>query len=463
MLMSMIFSERFEATGLEEAIVNGYRRLMACARAGVLGGLLAVMGPPTVFAQVEITGTGTSDYPGTFAFDAIAFASGSPNQSRLDVFSMVGYDALSFIKQDDLYYASYEQTISIFDSAGSLASEKLWTEELKGISFDLSVSTLAYSLTQRVFSLAPGKYSIVNTVRDNESKITRRIARQILVSDFSHPAFSLSDIMLLNRITVQGDKRSILPNITSNVGDLPEAFHLYLEVYNQAKIDSVLLSVTVLSEKGEQKLQSDTATDLHAGKNEKILRIDHTSLSLGDYRLYIRAYPLHQKPAIETDYLGVTNRAFLIRWRGLPKNLKDLDVAIDQLRYITKDDEWSRLKEAKTPEEKQARFLEFWKKRDPNPNTPRNEKLEEFYQRVEYANKHFSHYTEGWRTDMGMIYLIFGPPNNVDRHPFDIDAKPYEIWFYYDLNYSFMFLDQTGFGDYRLLTQDWQYLNRYRN
>jgi len=443
--------------------VNAYRRWVACTRAGVLGGLLALMGPATVFAQVEITGTGISDYPGTFALDAIAFASTSPNLSRLDVFSMVGYDALSFVKQNDLYYASYEQTISIFDSAGSLVSEKLWTEEVKGVSFDQSVSTQAYSVTQRVFALAPGKYSIVSTVRDNESKITRRIARQILVSNFSLPAFSLSDIMLLNRITVQGEKRSILPNITSNVGDLPEPFHVYFEAYNRTKIDSVRFTVTVLSEKGERKLEADTVTDLHEGKNEKILRIDHTSLPLGDYRMFIRAYPPAQKPVIESDYLGVTNRAFLIRWRGLPKSLKDLDVAIDQLRYITKDDEWSRLKEAKTPEEKQARFLEFWKKRDPNPSTPRNERMEEFYQRVEYANKHFSHYTEGWRTDMGMIYLIFGPPNNVDRHPFDIDAKPYEVWFYYDLNYSFLFLDQTGFGDYRLLTQDWQYLNRYRN
>jgi GWxTD domain-containing protein len=269
--------------------------------------------------------------------------------------------------------------------------------------------------------------------------------------------------MLLNRITTQGEKRSILPNITSNVGDLPEPFHVYFEVYNQAKFDSVRFVVTALSEKSERKVEFDTVTSLRPGRNEKIFSVDHTSLTLGDYRLYIRAYPVHQKSPDEENYLAATNRAFLIRWRGLPKSLKDLDVAIEQLRYVAKDNEWSLLKEAKTPEEKQARFLEFWKKRDPNPSTPRNEKMEEFYQRVEYANKHFKHYIEGWRTDMGMIYLIFGPPNNVDRHPFEIDSKPYEVWSYYDLNYSFVFVDQTGFGDYRLMSQDWQYLNWYRN
>jgi GWxTD domain-containing protein len=107
--------------------------------------------------------------------------------------------------------------------------------------------------------------------------------------------------------------------------------------------------------------------------------------------------------------------------------------------------------------------MEFWKARDPNPNTPRNEKMEEHYARVEFANKHFKHYLDGWRTDMGMVYIIFGPPNNVERHPFDIDAKPYEIWSYYELNHQFIFVDQTGFGDYRLTTPIWDVWQRPRN
>jgi len=52
---------------------------------------------------------------------------------------------------------------------------------------------------------------------------------------------------------------------------------------------------------------------------------------------------------------------------------------------------------------------------------------------------------------MGMIYILFGPPNSVDRHPFDIDSKPYEVWYYYQKDRQFMFVDETGFGDYRLM------------
>ncbi|HEX9615291.1 MAG TPA: GWxTD domain-containing protein, partial [Bacteroidota bacterium] len=76
--------------------------------------------------------------------------------------------------------------------------------------------------------------------------------------------------------------------------------------------------------------------------------------------------------------------------------------------------------------------------------------MEEYYHRVEYANKNFGHYMDGWKTDRGMIYIRFGSPDNVERHPFDMNTKPYEIWYYYELERQFVFVDETGFGDYRL-------------
>ena len=149
-----------------------------------------------------------------------------------------------------------------------------------------------------------------------------------------------------------------------------------------------------------------------------------------------------------------------MRWRGIPNSVKDIDEAISQIQYIAKDGELSYIREGETPEERQKRLIEFWKRKDPNPNTPRNEKMEEYYAKVEYANKHFTHYTAGWRTDMGMVYIVLGPPSNVDRHPFDRESKPYEVWSYYELNQQFVFLDQTGFGDYRLtnpISDVWQH------
>ena len=58
-------------------------------------------------------------------------------------------------------------------------------------------------------------------------------------------------------------------------------------------------------------------------------------------------------------------------------------------------------------------------------------------------------------SDIGLVYVIFGAQSNIERHPYDMDAKPYEIWDYYDDNKQFVFVDNTGFGDYRLITPIW--------
>jgi len=401
-------------------------------------------------AQVEMSAS-AMEPSGTFNLDAIVFAGATRGQERLDVFIQVGYEALSFTKRDDRYYASYELTLSLYDSAGSLVNEKTWTEEVKGLTFDQSVSSTGYALTQRTLSVGPGAHRLTVALTDNESKMTRHLETPVLVTDMWEKPFSLSDIMLLSRVSQQGEKRSMVPNVGGNVGEIPDFFYLYCEAYNRERRDSVRILMSIADQKREKVVEFDTLLALRPGRNEEILKVSHGSLQLGDYRIFLRAYPTSFQPPLDTGYIASTNRAIIVRWYGMPKSMKDLDLAIDQVRWIAKDDEITYLKAATTPEEKQKRFLEFWKKRDPNPNTPRNEKMEEYYQRVDYANRHFTHFREGWRTDMGMVYLMFGPPNNVDRHPFDSDAKPYEIWSYYDLSFQAVFLDETGFGDYRLL------------
>ncbi len=409
-------------------------------------------------AQVEITGAVGEPSP-TFVYDALSFAADSTH-SRLDLFIQVGYDNLTFVKDGDTYNASYELTTTLYDSANTVVSDNTTSEEIKGLTYDQSVAAGAFKVTQKSFVLLPGHYSLAVQFRDSESKNARRLQRDILVSDFNRGSLALSNIMLVARVTTQGSKRTLVPNISPNVGNLPDAFSIFMEAYMRHQPDSIRFTAAVSNDKGEEILRVDTVQLLKPGTNEVIMKIDNTHLGLGDYQLLVTATPTRGLPNDTRPYLASTGRPIIVRWRGMPMGLKNLDVAIDQLRYIAKPGELSKIKDATTLEEKQRLFLEFWKKRDPNPSTPRNEKMEQYYARVEYANKHFSHFTDGWKTDMGMIYITFGPPSNVDRHPFDIDSKPYEIWTYYDLNYQFVFVDNTGFGDYRLTTPYWETLRQ---
>ena len=410
-------------------------------------------------AQVEMSSQPPPEYSESLYIDPVAFQGRTPGEERLDVFVRVGYDNLSFVKSGDTYDASYEMTLSIDDSAGTRVLDKTWTEHVNDVSFDQSVSATAFSLQQRSFGVAPGRYTVRVAIRDAESKSEKRASYNCIVPDMTTPLVAMSDLLLISRITVRDGKKSLMPNVSPNVGNLPNGFYIFFELYNRAAPDSLRFIARVVNAKGELLARGDTAQRVTSGKNEVFLRVDNSSLPLGDDILQVLAVP-----ASDTNR-AITARArrIWVRWTGLPQSMKDINVAIEQLEYIARDNEMSDLKSATTLEEKQKKFLEFWKRRSTNPNAARNEKMALYYGRVEYANKHFTRYREGWRTDMGLVYILLGPPSNVERYPFQIDEKPEEIWQYYDLNYQFVFRDENGFGDYRLLTPLWEVYNRLRD
>jgi len=85
--------------------------------------------------------------------------------------------------------------------------------------------------------------------------------------------------------------------------------------------------------------------------------------------------------------------------------------------YIIADEEragWNRLGTA----EEREQFIEmFWRRRDPTPDTEENEYKEEHYRRIAYANEHFPSGIPGWKSDRGRIYILHGPPDEIESHP----------------------------------------------
>ena len=132
----------------------------------------------------------------------------------------------------------------------------------------------------------------------------------------------------------------------------------------------------------------------------------------------------------------------------------NLEEAIEQMRYLSHTGyfpsrTYKKMMNAEGKEQKDF-FTETWKNIDPTPHTENNELMNEYYYRVHVANQRFSGYKEGWRSDRGMIYVIYGDPDAVEEHHMEINTKPYMIWYYYSVNRSFIFIDNTGFGDYQL-------------
>lgn len=139
----------------------------------------------------------------------------------------------------------------------------------------------------------------------------------------------------------------------------------------------------------------------------------------------------------------------------------------DVAYIITKEER--RAFQALTTDEERENFIEnFWRRRDPNPDTEENEYREQYYERIAYANEHFTSGIPGWKTDRGRIYIAWGKPDSIETHPtggaYDrpswegggsTTTYPFEIWWYRHLDgvgdgIEIEFVDPTGTGEYRI-------------
>ncbi|MBI4428475.1 MAG: GWxTD domain-containing protein [Ignavibacteriales bacterium] len=384
----------------------------------------------------------------TFFFEAISFSSEQVNKSHVDIYLQVPHEELRFVKEGDIYLARYEVNVGVYTPEKELVQDRSWTVEVREKDFAQTTSSRQSSLTQRGIELEAGNYEFVVKMEDQDSRRSAQIRRSMLISNYAKDTMTVSDIMLVSRLTTEGEKKKIVPNISGNVGHLSEGFFLFFEIYNAGTEDSLELVCRVYNSKKEQvyeRLERHASLGL---KTQSFFKVENLHLPVGTYLVAMEVSPVRKDAA--AGILATTTRTFTVRWSDIPASVTDLDKAIDQMRYIARDSELEEIRSSGDLEEKRKRFLDFWTKRDPDPTTPRNELLDEYYRRVELANKSFTHYLEGWRTDRGMVYIRLGPPENIERHPFDINTKPYEIWYYYQLQREFVFVDETGFGDYRL-------------
>jgi GWxTD domain-containing protein len=133
---------------------------------------------------------------------------------------------------------------------------------------------------------------------------------------------------------------------------------------------------------------------------------------------------------------------------------EDYETLVDMLLYIATNSEMRELKAVDRDDRAEA-WDDFWKQHDPDPATPENPYQDVYMHRIRQANALFGvGLKPGWRTDRGMVYVKFGPPGEIERHPFDYESRPYEVWYYYMLDLEVVFIDRTGVGDYEFYEYD---------
>jgi GWxTD domain-containing protein len=166
---------------------------------------------------------------------------------------------------------------------------------------------------------------------------------------------------------------------------------------------------------------------------------------------HIKGISINVKTELVQDkYSTKKTKEILIRKPGISHLISNINEALQQMQYILNSKERKQIKKVSSKKREEL-FKKLWKRRDPTSDTVVNELMNEYYKRVEYANVHFDSFIDGWETDMGMIYIIFGPPDEIDRFMVQQRQEPYETWYYYRIQESFTFSGDS-FGHYRLTT-----------
>ena len=140
----------------------------------------------------------------------------------------------------------------------------------------------------------------------------------------------------------------------------------------------------------------------------------------------------------------------------------------DEVPYIITDQERAAFKKLSTDDERESFIENFWERRNPDPSSPENEFKEEYYRRIAYTNEHYASGIPGWKTDRGRIYIMYGPPDEIESHPSggsyerpdsegggETSTYPFEQWRYRYIdgigtNIILEFVDTTMTGEYHL-------------
>jgi GWxTD domain-containing protein len=159
--------------------------------------------------------------------------------------------------------------------------------------------------------------------------------------------------------------------------------------------------------------------------------------------------------------------------KKMKKTLKELDSSYRQwlnedVTYIISPEERNAFLQLETNEEREQFIESFWLRRSSNPDLPENDFKEEHYRRIAYANEHYASGIPGWKTDRGRMYIMWGPPDEIESHPtggtYDRPAAegggstttyPWETWRWRYLegigeNVILEFVDPSGSGEFHM-------------
>ena len=324
-------------------------------------------------------------------------------------------------------------------------------------------------------SVPPGKYTLLVEITDHESpRRYRDRSRVVVAQSFTGVAPVVSTPMFIAHSDTGTVDDTLSPlNFGGNVlfGSKAALFCELAPVHGTGNGIRARYSIASLAgSSGEETVvQADSlaaAPALHnftlepAGNGDVIgykvrkadsSRILGVEIPFACEKLLLRDYLMR----VTIDVGGSEQRIearFRTIWPDMPLSLRDIEYALDALRYIASPGEIDSLKHGDFAA-RRRHLEEFWESRAPATGSALNEVMAQYYRRVDHARRTFGTLKalDGAKTDRGRIFILYGPPTSTDRR-LDPTGGFVEVWIYRGLSKKLTFLDTTKSGNYVLVS-----------
>ena len=367
----------------------------------------------------------------------LAFADG-PGDTTLAVLALsLDNRSLTFEREPSAYVARYRVDVGVQPAGG--APIEVGRDEIVRVATLLETSRTDESVIfQQFFRLVPGKVRLTVTVRDAASGLEGRAEQ-----DYEVPGFvpgSTTDPILAYQAQGRGrpeDPLNLVLNPRGTAGFGGDTVLAYIEGYALARPRTVPFEVR----NDQDSVIYRDSLRFRGGRpvESQVIRLAPDSLVLGEMRIVVGS----GNEARQTTALVSFTPAWLVT---------SYDQMISLLRYYGPNPWLDSLRKAE-PADRNRLWREFWRSTDPNPKTPQNEQLDEYFTRVATANAQIKDEgAPGWRTERGEVFIVLGPPDEITEANPGPQSRIIR-WTYTNFRLVVFFVDESGFGRYRLTSQ----------
>lgn len=388
---------------------------------------------------------------------------GADGSVTVEVFLLIPRGIFKFVPSNDGFESNGVVRIA-FTKNDTVAVWDQWNikdftkDTTKGIG-SKKIPDIAY------FQLSPGNYKLMTIIFDVTTNEKLKQEKYIELKPYSMSELDISDLELCTQMlkTEKKNKFSkygydMIPNASTIFGSKTPMVYSFCEVYNlfynDSSSGSYNVRYSIVNLNGKEVRNLDWVTKKKAGNSSvEINGINIISLSSGLYDFKVEVVDN------ETGKTCNSVKRFYVFKEADGKIVMTLDetnysdMSEEQLvkifgpmKYVATEAEKRRFKKSDL-EGKRNILRHFWDNRDPDL-------FIEFEERVRYADEHFSGaFTKGWASDMGRISIVYGIPSEIERFTSSIETKPYQVWYYYNVEggIEFVFVDKSGFGQMELV------------